>query len=979
MAGSSAFRAATLRKFQIEMDSQDNLDWVLVLWDLRKFYDTIRIAALVRQGVRLKFPPAIIGMAVATYQSPRVLRTREGACSEWVVPFDSVLAGCSMANDMARLSVYDMCEELSQASVRAQLSQYVDDFTQYASHSSAKWLSAAVSKDAVSFVKAVQDNHFDLSTKSLVISNSEEVAEAVRTAVVQANAPMQVVTIAKDLGIDLTSNTRRRIPQARERIRKAARRHDRIIKLHAKRPQVRVWRGAALPQAQYGLISSGLAPSTRLRLRGQLATHAGWRPGMCSTSLLELELPGRDPSLHIPMRHIQEYIELWLTMDLALRSRVQTHWQSIRESIFDAAGKVSWNKIKFPVASVIGTLLERNWNPKTSAHWIDPAGVSWVLSDEPADLRLFNEHVYKSFRLQAWQALEGGYLASGMCSDMDVSVARKLLKNYLKEDDHLAANILRRVVTAGVWTSSRQADAGILEEPECPLCGGPADTWSHRCWECAAPNALPAPEIRETNHLQPEARKALDEHKHPLWLRGIIPLAWYQLPAAPQQATIEVTGVFLELKNSLTLDASQWTLYLDESGGPHAAEPLLRRAGWGLAAFHKGSSQLLGGIAGTVEGVSQTSNRAALLALEFALDRFRGHVEIVPDSKYVVDGVNLRKRHLFPSGANSDIWHGIGQKLRDNQQTLVVRKTTSHLEQKRKDFYTMEHLDERDFLGNSAADAYADRAATIAGSGMASAELGLSFLRGRCTKLLKRFVEIQRAISLKLGTAKSGMIRVKPPPRIPLLLKLLAETDHTLDFDRSVTSYSQVPAVIKCRCCCQSVTKPNLSKWLKSGRCPAASQQVVFGAAGGTKVWANSSPSIVVAGFHSSHLLMYRSGVWWCSRCGAFSQATGARLTARLLRQRCSGHPTASGSYQLRRLAKGQTPRPHVQWQHDADTVPPAALVPARRLRRKTAPALTFVQSTDEHAEHHELDGASLDARDDLFDEDPFGHLGDEC
>ena len=111
-----------------------------------------------------------------------------------------------------------------------------------------------------------------------------------------------------------------------------------------------------------------------------------------------------------------------------------------------------------------------------------------------------------------------------------------------------------------------------------------------------------------------------------------------------------MTGIFLDLKSCPTLDASQWTLCLDGSGGPFSAEPLLRRAVWGLAAFHNDSDQLLGGIAGTIEGVAQTSNRAALLILEFALDRFRGDLEIVPDSKYVLDGRNRKKRHMTPVG-----------------------------------------------------------------------------------------------------------------------------------------------------------------------------------------------------------------------------------------------------------------------------------------------------------------------------------------
>ena len=134
----------------------------LSFWDLRNFYDTTRIAALVRQGIRLEFPPSVMYMAVASYQSAGVLRAKDNACSEWIISHDSVLAGCSLANDMARCAVYDMCEEISMASARAELSQYVDDFTQYATHPSVLFLAMAASKDAVAFAAAVRANSFDL-------------------------------------------------------------------------------------------------------------------------------------------------------------------------------------------------------------------------------------------------------------------------------------------------------------------------------------------------------------------------------------------------------------------------------------------------------------------------------------------------------------------------------------------------------------------------------------------------------------------------------------------------------------------------------------------------------------------------------------------------------------------------------------------------------------------------------------------------
>ena len=123
--------------------------------------------------------------------------------------------------------------------------------------------------------------------------------------------------------------------------------------------------------------------------------------------------------------------------------------------------------------------------------------------------------------------------------------------------------------------------------------------------------------------------------------------------------------------------------------------------------------EILGGVSATVASVSQTSNRAAVLALEFIADRFYGKTEIVPDSLNLVSGSNQKRRHLVPQGANADVWHSVGQKLKLTQPHVSIRKTTSHLEQKRADFHIAMDIVERDYLGNAAADAYADRGSSI--------------------------------------------------------------------------------------------------------------------------------------------------------------------------------------------------------------------------------------------------------------------------
>ena len=135
------------------------------------------------------------------------------------------------------------------ASARAELSQFVDDFIQYATHPAVPFLSVAASKDAVAFADAVRANSFDLSDKRVILSSSPQVAAAVQGALALEGVKIQTAKVADDLGVDTTASSHKRIPQASRRLMKASCGDGRIIKLHAKKPRVRVWRGAALPQA----------------------------------------------------------------------------------------------------------------------------------------------------------------------------------------------------------------------------------------------------------------------------------------------------------------------------------------------------------------------------------------------------------------------------------------------------------------------------------------------------------------------------------------------------------------------------------------------------------------------------------------------------------------------------------------------------------------------------------------------------------
>ena len=460
----------------------------------------------------------------------------------------------------------------------------------------------------------------------------------------------------------------------------------------------------------------------------------------------------------------------------------------------------------------------------------------------------------------------------------------------------------------------------------------------------------------------------------------------YMISQPPHKPIIEVYGCMHALLTQERIGLGNFVIYLDESGGAHTSEPLLRRSGWGLAILRRRTGSLqhdvefVGGVAGTVEGASQTANRAAVSALEFICRRGAGHIEVGPDSKYVVTGFNGRLRHRSPTGPNADLWHAIYMALTDQHATLHVRKTTSRLEQKRKDFYTAPDIDLPDFAGNFAADSFADRAAEISAGDMGNANLGVSFLRARATAILKRLVEIQRVVSLRLEEDTSSLARPVVVPRAPLLARLLQTTSHTLVMPNSAFGLDDLPPTLRCSVCLQHASRPNFAGWLRKsvGQGSAHKQRAFCSAGANTVVTGHSSLRAGRADSDSSHLIMTRGGIWWCGKCGAFSADSARRITTKTLKAGCTGRPTNARAYALRRLWKGLPPRPSMAWRDDDDgcgkeqqeTILPR---PRYRIRSKQRQAFLNCLSENDDPPPPALQEQSMIP----FggEEDPFGHM----
>jgi hypothetical protein len=104
IVGSSALRSPLLTSFMTESAEALGLSWSLVLYDLTKFYDTIRLSALIGEAALQGDPLKVLVMLVGTYLAPRVLKEGD-CCSAPLQPVDSILAGCGEANNMARAAL----------------------------------------------------------------------------------------------------------------------------------------------------------------------------------------------------------------------------------------------------------------------------------------------------------------------------------------------------------------------------------------------------------------------------------------------------------------------------------------------------------------------------------------------------------------------------------------------------------------------------------------------------------------------------------------------------------------------------------------------------------------------------------------------------------------------------------------------------------------------------------------------------------
>eukprot|EP00973_Karenia_brevis_P091927 12409883-Karenia_brevis.AAC.1 len=146
LRGSSALRAQLARALEVELANEEGL-WVLhLLWDMRKFFDSVRVSVLVSRLRQLDFPMHAFFLGAVAHKAPRILQVGPTLSDVISGTGRSIVAGCVQSVSWIRGLMYNLVEKLGQVMPGQICYEHVDDLSHALSSRSKMSLHNAVVK-----------------------------------------------------------------------------------------------------------------------------------------------------------------------------------------------------------------------------------------------------------------------------------------------------------------------------------------------------------------------------------------------------------------------------------------------------------------------------------------------------------------------------------------------------------------------------------------------------------------------------------------------------------------------------------------------------------------------------------------------------------------------------------------------------------------------------------------------------------------
>ena len=890
VAGNSPVREAAIRSFMDESTSASRIEGhhhASVLWDIEGFYDALQWDLVLSNALDIGFPPVVLALETQIHMAVRFLREELG-WSESIQPEWSLVAGTPRAVDFARCAFYQVCWAAVQGGPGVTLRSWVDDVGQR-TEGSAKWCIESLARAGNTFIDKAREAELNIASKSTIISSSMKVARALQAEFKAKGVDVRIGKTAADLGVD-RGHVAVFKPKARGRIKQAFRRAHKIQRLAKLGSKVR---GAAkkllllgaLPQASYSAKVFGAAPSQVTKWRRSLRKlTVASKAGRCLTTQLAISVDTSDPAYSLAFGVFDTWFMILKANEIPV-TRIHRTWTRTVERLRAKPERNRWRGIRGICSATVATLLQLGWEPTGPSDWTSPRGERFAASvdavrNQETDFYELKAEIADSVARMIWSGASRYRNGEGLQEVPDLTGARRQINKLRKDGEHVLANAMTAVVTAGYWTAQRLIECGIETEPLCQDCGQEVEDDYHCFWGCSC--------IKFTDQAEKmRARAEKDAGTCPrFWLRGIVPEEWKKVDPPKNEEVRLSSGELPAPGESFLVGAG------DASGGSNTAHSRIRRVAWAFVILdqqgHGESANYLE--VGNLPGPRQSVNRGEAIALLAFLEATSEHrrVAYVTDSSYVMrgwarvhraGGKRMLQSHL-------DVWARIRAAAASRE--IEVHKIESHMAPKEA---ISGGMPRHHFLANAAADKAAEvHAARQAVSANQRDSYHLAEKWGWDVRLhLAKVLQGKMERQTRRAPDEDRAVRSPPAPKKPL-----DAGEHDL---RKIKS-----GLWRCRIC-TSVVQENKFHQLRKTVCrPLLAQNSKL---------LQDPPVLRGVAAHPSHLLAYEEShqVHWCMRCGNI-----AYVKLQALAKECTGELKQYGRANLKKLENALAPGCKPRW-----------------------------------------------------------------
>jgi ribonuclease HI len=876
--GNSSLRVALCRELDHEISQLNGIASSSVYFDLEKFFDTVQLEQMTKAARGLKYPARELLLSVQMHRAARQLKAGSHH-SEWILTARSILAGCGRSISFTRAALYQILQHIHDGYMPFTRGQvWVDDIT-LTSRGTTSHVTTHAAQCAADLADRLVAAGFRISGKTTVVGGTKAIRDQLHSNIADLGHHFKKDVTARDLGIDASCGSKRRLPVQRARLGKVKlriRRLKQVVRV-AKEAGRLTWVGAE-KQASWGHQGLGFSPAKLTGLRSQLLGATGLRrQGGCATTAYQLAAG----SLHDPYRSKRLEILLgWL--DLA-----GEHTKSQPKEI--ALGKAwakklphmmsphRWMKVVGPMSTVMATLKDISWHPEKPLQWIDPSGDRWRIDlQDPTVAKELSQVIGDSIEGSIWAQAAKHYCGAGAEHGIDFTVIGNRRRRLRKQGRHREVGVLDMVSQGAFWPTDRRRAGGYTTSECCPFCQQKETSAQHLFWSCPKVKEQMGDQWKVSSSLVAVARRAA-ANCPVMWCRGLVPSDWTfgELLGQLGPGSTFSWGLFDKFK---VVPATGLVAATDGSGGSHGGDSRLRRVGWGIVLLTKDGTPV-GWKAGGLEDDQrlQSVPRAELRAAVEIARCTSGSLDVWTDCSYVHKGIAEIATRCRHGSSHADLWCELRAEIRGG---LSFHKVKAHATE---GHFATKETNGLAYVANEMADALANLGAKEH-----------QYPRGA--------VEQVHAADARAGAVLNHLLAVggflaeqgleKQPKRpvarrkacvVRLLAQATAGTTHHL-WKRG--------SQIGCKLCGQANARMAALRWLGQP-CPRAGQA--------------HSKSLAV---HSSHRRGDFHGVQVCWKCGAWGVNKAVKLG-----KPCPGRPTSGhGEYALKAFSRGIRPPKLGRW-----------------------------------------------------------------